>query len=40
MLAWILWIGAVGYALDAAMRLLVERLAPWSVAGRLQGGGR
>jgi ABC-type nitrate/sulfonate/bicarbonate transport system permease component len=40
MLAWILWVGAVGYALDAAMRLLVERLAPWSVAGRLQGGGR
>ena len=28
------------YALDAAMRLLVERLAPWSGAGRLQDGGR
>jgi ABC-type nitrate/sulfonate/bicarbonate transport system permease component len=36
MLAWILWVGAVGYALDAAMRMTVERLAPWSAAGRLR----
>jgi ABC-type nitrate/sulfonate/bicarbonate transport system permease component len=40
MLAWILWIGAVGYALDAAMRWAVQRLAPWSSADRLAGGVR
>jgi ABC-type nitrate/sulfonate/bicarbonate transport system permease component len=38
MLAWILWIGAVGYALDWAMRWVVQRLAPWSAADRLAGG--
>jgi len=38
MLAWILWIGAVGYALDAAMRAAVRWLAPWSGADRLEAG--
>jgi ABC-type nitrate/sulfonate/bicarbonate transport system permease component len=37
MLAWILWVGAVGYALDAAMRVGVRWLAPWASAGRLTG---
>jgi len=30
MLAWILWVGAAGYMLDAAMLTLVARFAPWS----------
>lgn len=34
MLAWIFWVGALGYALDAAMNLVVARLAPWASAGR------
>jgi ABC-type nitrate/sulfonate/bicarbonate transport system permease component len=37
MLAWILWVGAVGYALDASMRGAVRWLAPWATAGRLAG---
>lgn len=37
MLAWILWVGVVGYVLDAAMRAAIERAAPWSTAGRLGG---
>jgi ABC-type nitrate/sulfonate/bicarbonate transport system permease component len=37
MLAWILWVGAVGYVLDAAMRMGVRRLAPWAGVGRLAG---
>src|SRR5262249_21941347 len=40
MLAWIIWIGALGYMLDAAMRWIVLRLAPWSAADRLAGGQR
>jgi len=38
MLAWILWVGAVGFALDAGMRAAVRRLAPWVSAGRLAAG--
>jgi ABC-type nitrate/sulfonate/bicarbonate transport system permease component len=38
MLAWILWVGAVGYLLDAAMRGAVAALAPWAKAGRVEGG--
>ncbi len=37
MLAWILWVGAAGYLLDAAVRALFAWLAPWSAAGRLAG---
>jgi ABC-type nitrate/sulfonate/bicarbonate transport system permease component len=40
MLAWILWVGALGYFLDAAMRSAVAALAPWSTAGRIEGGDR
>jgi ABC-type nitrate/sulfonate/bicarbonate transport system permease component len=40
MLAWILWIGVLGYALDAAMRAFFRWLAPWSVADRLTAEGR
>jgi ABC-type nitrate/sulfonate/bicarbonate transport system permease component len=37
MLAWILWVGVVGYVLDTAMRGGVRWLAPWAGAGRLAG---
>jgi ABC-type nitrate/sulfonate/bicarbonate transport system permease component len=37
MLAWILWVGVVGFVLDAGMRAVVRRLAPWAGAGRLTG---
>lgn len=40
MLAWVFWIGAVGYALDAAMRAVVRWLAPWSTADRLGQDGQ
>ncbi|MBX3576128.1 MAG: ABC transporter permease [Rhizobiaceae bacterium] len=40
MLAWIFWVGVVGYALDALLRLAVQTLAPWSEAGRLGGKAR
>jgi ABC-type nitrate/sulfonate/bicarbonate transport system permease component len=37
MLAWVLWVGAAGHLLDAAVRALFGWLAPWSAAGRLGG---
>jgi ABC-type nitrate/sulfonate/bicarbonate transport system permease component len=37
MLAWILWVGVVGFVLDAGLRAAVRRLAPWAGAGRLTG---
>jgi ABC-type nitrate/sulfonate/bicarbonate transport system permease component len=40
MMAWILWVGAAGYMLDAAVRALFGWIAPWSGAGRLHGGAR
>jgi ABC-type nitrate/sulfonate/bicarbonate transport system permease component len=39
MLAWILWIGVLGYVLDAAMRGFVRWLAPWSHADRVAADG-
>jgi ABC-type nitrate/sulfonate/bicarbonate transport system permease component len=39
MLAWILWVGVVGFVLDALVRAAVRWLAPWAGAGRLAGAG-
>ncbi len=35
MLAWVLWVGIIGYALDIVVRIMFRRLAPWAFATRL-----
>lgn len=30
MMAWILWVGVVGFVLDVALRVIVDRSAPWA----------